>query len=392
MWVSDYILNEIGHGPVGEMLGRVSFDPGLLRPYYEGKHAMVTMNTGEMAYNESTGEFEPVQEEVRIKDLQENGLNNALWQRLDNATTFRKEDWIRLDTRVTMATRQRLRAWNDLFAAVGTSYDGYSKLTHEYEAQSDPGEAVVDMDMLAFGRTDTPRWKLRSVPLAITHSDFWYSDRRLAVSRASGTPLSTTMAEAAGRRVAEMVERTTIGTETGLEFGTQSTGVTAHDGLSKVYGMTSFPARNTKTDLTTPTGTNPEAVMTDVLEMIETLQSDGFFGPYMLYHSTGYSRYLSDDYFRTGSTSAVRSLRTRIMEIEGIVDIRRLDYLTSGYQLVLMQVDREVCEAINGMEIQTFMAESSVGAKKDFRVACIHVPLFKSDFNGNCGIVHGTTS
>lgn len=392
MWVKDYVLNERGYGPVGEALDRIRFDTGMARPYLVGNHLCVTIQTGQMTYNEETMEYEPEFEEVRVNDLREAGIDNDVW-RVDNSYSLRKEDWARFDQRITMATRQRLRAWTDAFTAVGTSYDGYGQLTHEYEAMNDPGEAVVDMDMMTFGRTDKPLFKLRSVPLPITHSDFWFSDRYLAVSRNRGTPVSTTMGEAAGRRVAETVEQTMIGTEVGVEFGTVSTGLQAHDGLSKVYGYTTFPARNTKTDLTTPTGTNPEAVMTDVLEMIETLQTDGFFGPYVLYTSTGYSRYLNDDYFRTGSTSAVRSLRERLMEIEGIVDIRRLDYLTSGFQLILVQLDRETVEAINGMEIQTFMHEGDgPKGRKYFRVACIHVPLIKSDFNGNTGIVHGTTS
>lgn len=388
MFVSDYILNEVGYGETGEALGRVHFDAGLLRPYFDGGHVCVTMKTGKIVTNAETGEFEEEVENVRVNDLRDTGLDNSIW----NATTLRKDEWVHLDAKVTMAARQRLRAWTDAYSVVGTSYDGFSVMTHEYEAQSDPGEAVKDMDVLADGRTDAPLYKLRSAPLPIIHSDFYFSERRIAVSRNKGIPVSMVMGEAAARRVGEMVERTLIGTETGITYGTHASGSNAHDGTSTEYGYTTFPARNTKTDLNTPTGTNPEAVMTDVLEMVETLQSDGFFGPYMLYHSTGYSRYLNDDYFRTGSTSAVRSLRSRILEIDGIADIRRLDYLTSGYQLILVQMTTDVIEAINGMEVQTIMWESQGGMRKNFRVMCIHTPLLKSDYNGNSGLVHGTTS
>jgi hypothetical protein len=213
--------------------------------------------------------------------------------------------------------------------------------------------------------------------------------REIAVSRRSGAPLDTTMAEAAGRRVAEMIERTLIGTETGVSFGTNTN---IHTGSSKVYGYTNFPYRIQKTDLTSPTGINPEAVMTDILEMVETMQSNGYFGPYMLYHSTGYSRYLNDDYFRSGSTSAVRTLRERVMEIEGITDIRRLDFLTSGYQLILVQMTPEVAQAINGMEITTVQWESQGGLRQNFKVMCIQVPLLKAPYNNVAGILHGTTS
>jgi hypothetical protein len=58
------------------------------------------------------------------------------------------------------------------------------------------------------------------------------------------------MAEAAGRRVAEMVEKTLIGVETGMTYGTRSgDSTTAHTGTSTVYGYTNFPYRVTKTNL-----------------------------------------------------------------------------------------------------------------------------------------------
>jgi hypothetical protein len=122
------------------------------------------------------------------------------------------------------------------------------------------------------------------------------------------------------------------------------------------------------------------------------MQTNYFFGPYILYHSTGYSQYLNDDYFRTGSTSAIRTVRERIMEVEGIQDIRRLDFLTSGYQLILVQMDPEVAQAIDGMQITTVQWESQGGMRQNFKVMAIQVPLLKSPYNGVAGIIHGTTS
>jgi hypothetical protein len=200
------------------------------------------------------------------------------------------------------------------------------------------------------------------------------------------------MAEAAARRVAETIEQTLIGTLTGTTYGTQTAGPGTHTGTSTIYGYTNFPYRVTKTDLTTPTGSNPEAIMTDILEMVETMQTNGFYGPYMIYTSTPYSRYLNDDYFRSGSTSAVRTVRERLMEIEDIVDIRRLDYLTSGFQMIMLQMTSEVVQAINGMGVTTVQWDSQGGARKNFKVMAIQVPLLKSPYNGIAGMIHGTTS
>lgn len=390
MFVDSFVLNGQGHGPAGEVFGQVRFDPGLMRPFIDSRNRhCAVINTGRTAYNKQTKREEPVFQKVLVMDLERRGVRSPVF----NAQSLTKQAWQYLDTAVVKATRQRLRAWSDLAASsTRGGFNAMAKLTLEYQSMTDPGEAVVDMDAMTDARTDKPLFNLRSIPLPITHSDFWFSEREIAVSRSGGAPLDTTMAEAAGRRVAEMVERTVIGTETGITYGTETAGAGTHTGTSTVYGYTNFPYRVTKTDLTTPTGSNPEAVNTDILEMIETMQGNGYFGPYMLYHSTPYSRYLADDYFRTGGTSANRSLRSRLMENPEILDIRRLDYLTSGYQLILVQMDPEVAQAIDGMGITTVQWPSQGGLRQNFKVMCVRVPLLKAPYNGVAGIIHATTA
>lgn len=371
----DFIQGGRGHGAVAETLQSCRFDPGLLRPYLDsrGQRCVTITNNQGRAERRTVAEM----------------LNNGITSPVFNATSLRKDEWIELDRVVVRAGRQRLRAWGDLAAA--NTFGGFNAMAKpilEYEAMSDPGEAVVDMDGITAGRNDAPQFKLRGLPLPITHCDFWFSSRELAVSRNTGTPLDTTMAEAAARRVAETVENTLIGTEEGMTYGDSA----RYDITGKVWGYTNFPDRITKTDLSTPIGSNPEAIMTDVLEMRDLLYADRFYGPFILYHSTAYDRYLDDDYFRTGSTSAQRTLRERIESIDGIQAVRRLDFLTSGFQLILVQMTSEVARAINGMDITTVQWESVGGMRLNFKVMAIMVPQIRSDYNSRCGIVHGTTS
>lgn len=384
-----HVLNGQGYG-VGQQLHGVRFEPGLLRPYLDDKNRpAVTVNTGRTRLDERTKRLVPEYRKAYVNDLQSRGLQSPVF----NAATLTKESWIELDRAVIRAKRQRLRAWEDLAASSSRGgFNAMSKMTLEYQAMTDPGEAVVDMDAIADARTDRPLFNLKSVPLPITHSDFYFSAREIAVSRNSGTPLDTTMAEAAGRRVAETIEQTLVGTVTGITFGTQTTGAGTHTGTSTVYGYTNFPYRVTKTDLHTPSATAPEGVVEDIIEMRETMYSNGYFGPFMVYTSTGYDRFLDDDYFRTGGTSAVRTLRERLVEIDGIAGIRRLDYLTSGYQMIMVQMTPDVAQAINGMDITVLQWESKGGLQLNFKVMAIQVPLLKSPYNGIAGIIHGTTS
>lgn len=364
--------------------------PGLYRPYINRNGIPCVTVNGRHRQNHDTGEWFREQVEYPIEALRRRGVMTPVM----NAATLTKQAWQQLDSLIVEARRTRLRAWTDAVAAVPhAKFNAYAKRTLEWHAMNDPGSAIVDMDGLAEGRNDSPLLKLYSVPLPITHSDFFYSDRDIEVSRGTGMPLDTTDARAKTRRVMETIEDTLIGTVTGVTYGTVSAGPGAHTGDSEVYGYTNYPYRVTKTDLTTPTGTNPEAINTDVLEMIETMQTNGFYGPYMLYHSTPYSRYLADDYYRTGSTSAVRSVRERIMENPEILDIRRLDRLTSGYQFILVQWnDPEVMTMIDGMPPTMLQWDEKGGMMKKFKVWAIQVPALKTPYNGVSGILHGTTS
>lgn len=386
----DFVLNGQAHGPMGEGLAQVRFDTGLLRPFIDSNgHRCVMMDTGKKVYNHDTGEHETKRQKVLISALQARGINHPVW----NSTLLTKDAWIQLDTAIVRAARQRLSAYADLEARGALSgFNAMGKMTLEYQSMNDPGEAIVDMDGITPGRTDRPLFDIKSLPLPITHSDFWFSERDLAVSRSGGVPLDTTMGEAGGRRVGETVERTTIGTEAGVTFGSRSTGPFPLTGSSTVYGYTNYPYRITKTDLNTPTGNNPDAIMQDVNEMLELAYANGFFGPFILYHSTSYSQWLNGDYFRSGSTSAVRTVRERVMELEGISEIKRLDYLTSGYQLLLVQMDPETARAVNGMDITTVAWDTSGGMRKNFKVMCIKVPQLRAKYNGTTGIIHATTS
>lgn len=374
----DFVMNGQGHGSVGEQLAGCRFDPGLLRPYIDRNgQRCVTVNTGRQDHN-----GRPVFEKRSVGDLIANGIHSPVF----NATSLRKEEWVLMDQVVIRAARQRLRAWADLAQAnTYGGFNGMSKTILEHETMSDPGEALVDMDGLSEGRNDAPKFQLQGLPLPITHSDFFFSARRLAASRNSGTPLDTTMAEAAGRRVAEMIEKTLIGVETGVTYGSSAAGTAGipYGRTPTVYGYTNFPSRLTYTSVTTPTGSNPEATVNNVLAMRDLLYAANFYGPFMLYHTNDWDKWLDNDYFRTGGTSVTRTLRERLQSIEGIQGVRRLDFWTGmnaglsaalPYQLLLVQMTSDVARAVNGMDITTVQWESQGGMRLNFKVMAIQVP------------------
>lgn len=374
-------------------------DMGLKRPFFDAQdRPCVIANTGR--WTTDKGERVPLKEKHYISDLVARGMWDPVW----NATSLRKEDWIELDRVVLMSARQRLRAWSDLAAANSFGgFNGFARMTLEFEAMSDPGSAVIDFDALTDARTDTPLFKLRSLPLPITHSDFWFSSRKLAVS-GNSTPLDMTMAEAAARRVAESVEDQTTGVATGPSYGYTSAGRTAHDVTSpddghgsaldgsKVYGYTTYPHRHTLTTMTAPTGTNPNSTLANVLTMRNTLYANRFYGPFTLYHSTDWDAYLDNDYYVTSTGAPYQTLRDRLRAIDGISDVRRIDRLTSTFTMILVQMTQDVARAVIGMPIQTVQWESQGGMRQNFKCWTIMVPQLRSDYAGRCGILHGSTS
>lgn len=408
---TDFVLNSQGHGPVGQAFGEVRYDPGMMRPYIvverdkygNGRFAKkVTINTGRMHFDQRLQKEVPVLQEYDTGLLASRGIYHATW----NAETLRKDQWIEMDRTVIKAARARLRAWADLAGAnTYGGFNGMAKMTLEYEAMSDPGEAQVDMDGLVKGRTDSPIFGLRSMPLPITHSDFSFSARRLAASRNGGMPLDSTLAEAGGRRVAESIEKVTIGVDTGIQFGPTPTSDPRYDNTSKIYGYTNLPQRITYSG-NAPTGNNASAIIADVIAMRELMYEHNFFGPFMLYTTPSWDQYLDEDYILTGGNVATQTLRERIEAIDGIDGVRRLDFWApsgrnnpvlpytntpgGAYQKVLVQMTQDTARAINGMDITTVMWETMGGMSTNFKVMAIQVPQLRYDYNQVAAIVHST--
>jgi hypothetical protein len=58
----------------------------------------------------------------------------------------------------------------------------------------------------------------------------------------------------------------------------------------------------------------------------------------------------------------------------------------------MVQMTSEAAQAINGMAPTLIQWESQGGLRLNFKIMAIQVPLLRADFDGNCGIAHGTTS
>jgi len=348
----DFILNGRPSGNVAETLLAHNFDVGALRPY-----------TGLDGRTYVT--------------LTQNGIPSAI--PIANATaTLRKDDWKILDDAIVKAAKPRLRAVADLRSR-GLSFaipNGMGKTVLETENQSDISAAIISMDGLRESEGDRPQFDLVNLPLPIIHKDFQYSARQIAASRNGGSPLDTTTAELAARRVAEMAEQLLLGVASSYAFGGGT-----------IYGYVNYPNALSRS-LTSPTAVawTPATTVQEVLQMRLQSQDAFHYGPWMLYCSPNWDVYMDDDY---SASKGDNTLRERLAKVQGIEGVSTLDYLTD-YSLVLVQMTADVVRIVVGMEITTVQWESRGGLQQNFKVMAILVPQLRTDQNSNTGIVYGS--
>lgn len=355
----DFVYNGQGYGDVASRLLAHNFDMRALRPYHADDDP-----------------YSP----IAYVDRYRNGV--AVAEPVFNApATLRRNDWLLVDQAVVQAAVPRLRAFGDLRAR-GLEYNipnGMGHISLGYEVMSDITGATISMDPSRISEFDAPQFDFRQQPLPVIHKDLQFTARQIAVSRQGGTPLDLAPAKLAARRVAEEVEKLTLGVSSSYTYAGGT-----------VYGYTNFPNRITKSDITAPTtgGWTGATLVAEIIAMRELARAKFFYGPWMLYLSPAWAAYLDLDYSATKGSDTIRQ---RIANIEGIEEVRELEFLT-GYQILLVQMQPDTAEAVVGMEIVTVRWEAQGGMVVNFKIMCIMVPRLRANYAGDAAIVHGTTS
>lgn len=351
----DYFMNGSAHGSMAEKLLACGMDTGILRPWIgaDGRTYM-TVNEGGKPRNVCV-----------------------------NATaTLRYDDWKTIDRAVLRVARNRLRVVNAIRGA-GLRYSiggGMGTTVLVTEAQSDPGEAMVSMDGVRRHEEDRPIFETYNLPLPITHVDFSFTIRQIDASRRGGSPLDTTMAEAAARRVAETIETLTLGNNTSFDQFAYGGGT--------IYGLSDAPDVNTKS-LTTPDGTNGETVVDEFLDMRKTLHSKNMYGPYFCFVAPSWDQYLDKPFYITNTGLTGNTLRDQIGQIDGIDRPMTIDNQTTK-TVILAQKTPDVIRMVDLIDIRTVQWESHGGFQINFKVFGIIVPQARSDIEDQSGVMVGT--
>lgn len=350
----DFILNGQGYGDVADRLLESGMNPAVLRPWRSrnGQSYITTNQDGKPRHFPT----------------------NA-------PATLTREGWIYLDQAVQGVALPELRVWGDIIRS-GLTFDvpnGMGTIVLQDQTVTDAGAATISMDGLKGSERDRPEFDIRNFPLPIVHGEFSFSARQIAVSRAAGVPLDTTMARMVTRRIVEQVESLTIGTASTYSYGGGT-----------VYGLINKPQRITRS-LTLPTaaGWTPSVLVDEVLLMIDDLQAIYFNGPYGMYFSPAWTKYFDSDY---SDLYAGQTLRTRLALLGDIQYMRKLSYGLTGYQIVVFQLTEDVIRAITGMPLTTLQWDSKGGLAKNFKIMAIMVPQVRHNADGVTGICHGVAA
>jgi len=312
--------------------------------------------------------------DVAMKLLQSNFNINAL--RTNDVLLY--DEWKVIDKAVLKAATQRLLGIGDLQSR-GLTYDipnGLAKTVLAWQDSSDLEDASMSMDGITRGQRDRPEFDINYIPLPIIHYDFSYSVREIQQSRDGSMPLDTTTSELAARKVIEKAETILFQGSSSYKFGGGT-----------IYGYQDAPQRNTGS-LTAnwdDSAASGATILADVLAMKQASIDAYHFGPWILYIPTNFESAIDDDF----KANSDKSIRTRLLEIAGLSDIKVADFLSSD-NVVLVQMTTDVVRLVNGLAITTVQWDSEGGMQANFKVMMIMVPQIRNDQNNRSGIVHYT--
>lgn len=307
------------------------------------------------------------------EELAKGAFNTTM---LRNNTTIPELAWEHLDAEIVPAFLSQLVGIKDLqqIPSLVKRVDGTAASTWGYRATSNIGNAIMAMDPDTRGMADRIEIIKKTVPLYITSQNYYLNIREVKESIAKGVPLDTITAEEAAKSVGRSLEQTLF------------SGHAVAEG-AELYGYTTFPDRQTATIADWSSGTTTgETIVSDVLALIDKSVSANHFGPWHLYIPTLYRHRMGEDY----KEMSAMTIEQRILSA-GVAKVGTAEALDGG-NVVLVEMTSSTVRLIEGMPLTNLLWEPEMSKNWNqlFKVMTIMVPLLISDFNGDCGIVHGT--
>lgn len=292
---------------------------------------------------------------------------------LTTNAVLREDEWKTIDATVMEVARAQLRFYSDLVAAgltypldpFATSILGWDKMT------DDDGDARFAMAPDIPPEEGRVTFEREYIPIPFVTKGFTLDARELGISRNAGTSFDVEYVRQATMKVTEALEKLTLLGTAGITYGGGS-----------IYGALNYPHRGTGSLTANWTATARDPVE-DLMNMIQDSVNIYHNGPWNLYVPTAYRKPLDDDYV----SGYPKTVRSRLMELEGLSSIRVSDYMTAN-NILLMEFSPLTVRMIVGFEPRTIEWSNMAGMKLQYMVMACLVPNFRADANNRCGIIH----
>jgi len=303
------------------------------------------------------------------------GKDAETYERPVTNATLRKDEWQELDAVIVEAARERLVGVDDLISRGLThALGGVGVLTAQWEAGSEMTDANITMDGETVDDLDRQEFALRGVPVPVVHKDFKIGRRVLEASRTHGAALDVTTGAEAGQSVARSSEQ--------MLFNGASI---KSDGY-QIYGYTTHPQRNTASISNWSTASG-STILTEATDLVQALRQDRHYGPAILYIPAEYESSMEDDL----KAESDKSVRQRLLEINGIEDVKVADVLADG-EVVLAEMSRTNVDLAIAQDVSTMEWQQGSNWTTHYQAAAVWVPRFKADFDNRLGVVHATAT
>jgi hypothetical protein len=154
---------------------------------------------------------------------------------------------------------------------------------------------------------------------------------------------------------------------------------------NSIYSYVNFPDRNIGSLTAAWTSATAAQIVADVIAMKAKSLADLHYGPWVLYIPATYETVMDQDFDTTTATG--RTIRKRILEIDGITAVKVADTLATN-NVLLVEMRPETVRLVRGLPLQTIQWKEEGFLINKFKVITLDVPQIRSDYNGRCGLVH----
>ena len=208
--------------------------------------------------------------------------------------------------------------------------------------------------------------------------EFWSEVELNSMSSRNGFDMMLALTEEATFQVSNAIEEFLFNGSF-----TMATGLTA-------YGYTVWPDRNHYT-ITDWASATPDAIVKEVIAMVDVLYNQNHYGPFKLYIPKDYAALMSYDYLtETSAYPVVGTIRDRLLQIEGLSEISVSRKLADN-NIVIVEMSPRTIQVIQGlpMTVLDWEPPNSPNWRHLYKVMACMVPLLRSDYEGQNGICHG---